>query len=188
MNDWAVVLFLAPFIAGACLWAAYLLGESVGRKKERADKSLVYDQLKPGNFMTMNDYQNVAHRTAIYPPETRVFYNALGLAGEAGEVANKIKKIYREKQGKLNQDDAREVALELGDVLWYAAEMCGVCGHTMGEVAAMNLLKLNKRKAEMQLTGSGDHRTGEPFFAKPGLTVVKPIDVFDPPDIKKINE
>ena len=100
-----------------------------------------------------NAYQRSASRTAIYPDEHRILYPALGLAGEAGEVANKVKKIVRD--GKL---DKEAIGSELGDCLWYIAAVCRDLGLNMGEVASDNLDKLAKRKQNNTLKGNGDNR------------------------------
>ena len=102
----------------------------------------------------INYYQNQAIKTAIYPDEYKIVYPALGLAGEAGEVADKVKKIIRD--GKT--DSHHDIALELGDVLWYVASLAHDLGYTMQSIAEMNVNKLQKRSRENKLQGSGDHR------------------------------
>jgi len=100
-------------------------------------------------------YQQAAHETAVYPQDRALEYVALGLAGEAGEVANKIKKLIRDgdERGK------REViASELGDVLWYVAELASVLGANLDDIAKCNIAKLNDRKFLGKLHGSGDQR------------------------------
>jgi NTP pyrophosphatase (non-canonical NTP hydrolase) len=101
-----------------------------------------------------DDYQEAASKTAIYPPNVKVFYPALGLAGEVGEVANKIKKHYRD----LTPLDREELAKELGDVLWYVSALASDLGVSLGYVATENLKKLNSRKERGVLGGSGDER------------------------------
>ena len=103
--------------------------------------------------LTLTEYQNAAATTAIYPASVQILYPTLGLAGEAGEVANKVKKIVRD--GKLNKED---IGSELGDCLWYIAAICRDLGLNMGDVAADNLAKLKKRKENNTLHGSGDNR------------------------------
>ena len=102
----------------------------------------------------INYYQKEAIKTAIYPDEYKVVYPALGLAGEAGEVADKVKKIIRDG----NTDYHHDIALELGDVLWYIASLANDLGYTMQDVAQMNIEKLKKRSRENKLQGSGDNR------------------------------
>ena len=74
--------------------------------------------------MTLNEYQNHALETAIYPEKFRIIYPALGLAGETGEVDDKIKKVIRDNKGDFSDEETRKaIALELGDVAWYLAEV-----------------------------------------------------------------
>ncbi len=103
--------------------------------------------------LTLTEYQNAASSTAIYPASVQILYPTLGLAGEAGEVANKVKKIVRD--GKLDRDG---IAGELGDCLWYIAAVCRDLGLKMSDVAADNLAKLAKRKENNTLQGNGDNR------------------------------
>jgi NTP pyrophosphatase (non-canonical NTP hydrolase) len=103
--------------------------------------------------MDMKSYQREAQKTAIYGVNHAVIYPALGLAGEAGEVANKVKKMLRD-----GDFDRQAVAAELGDCLWYIAAMCRDLNMSMGEVAMGNLEKLMKRKAKGTIKGSGDNR------------------------------
>lgn len=102
----------------------------------------------------INYYQKEALKTAIYPESYKIVYPALGLAGEAGEVADKVKKIIRDGDTKSNH----AIALELGDVLWYIASLAHDLGYTMQSVAEMNINKLHKRSRENRLKGSGDDR------------------------------
>jgi len=103
--------------------------------------------------MNMNDYQAAALATAIYPDEFDVIYPALGLAGEAGEISNKIKKTLR--GDSLNYND---MVSELGDVLWYLAVLADDLGISLNRVAEENILKLADRKIRGKLKGSGDNR------------------------------
>lgn len=106
--------------------------------------------------MTLDEYQAAARRTAVYPMP--IVYPALGLAGEAGEVAEKVKKMLRDDGGVMT--DARKDALikETSDVLWYVANMAADLGVPLSEVAAVNLAKLADRKARGVLKGEGDER------------------------------
>lgn len=108
--------------------------------------------------MTLNEYQNAALSTAIYPQEHGIVYPVLGLTGEAGEVADKIKKTIRDNNGEFSAERKKDIALELGDVLWYAATLARDLGYTLDEVAQMNVDKLASRAARNQLRGSGDNR------------------------------
>ena len=103
--------------------------------------------------MTLSSYQKAASSTAIYPTQHAITYPALGLAGEAGEVANKVKKIIRD--GKL---DKAALKGEIGDCLWYIAALCRDLNIDLGDVAKANLEKLQDRKARGTLKGSGDKR------------------------------
>lgn len=107
----------------------------------------------PEEDMTFDEYQSLAVSTAIYDPKYSIMYPALGLTGEAGEVAEKIKKYLRD--GKL---DHNEVAKELGDVLWYIAALARDLGFTLGYVAHANIDKLKSRRDRSRLQGSGDNR------------------------------
>ncbi len=103
--------------------------------------------------MTLSSYQRAASNTAIYPTQHAITYPALGLAGEAGEVANKVKKVIRD--GKL---DKAALKGEIGDCLWYIAALCRDLNIDLGDVAKANLEKLQDRKARGTLKGSGDTR------------------------------
>lgn len=106
-------------------------------------------------------YQAQATETAVYPGQGQgagLAYIALALAGETGEVANKVKKILRDKGGVLNARDAAAIAEECGDVLWYLAALCTELGADLGGVAVLNLAKLESRAARAVLGGSGDTR------------------------------
>lgn len=108
--------------------------------------------------MSLATYQLEARTTAIYPSETKVIYPALGLAGEAGEICNKTKKILRDDAGNLTDEKRSQLVDELGDVLWYVANLATDLGVTLEEVARLNLAKLNSRKERGTLKGSGDNR------------------------------
>tara|TARA_R110002096_G_scaffold104581_1_gene230369 strand:- start:295 stop:606 length:312 start_codon:yes stop_codon:yes gene_type:complete len=103
--------------------------------------------------MNFKEYQRKAVSFAIYPATHKVLYPTLGLCGEAGEVAEKVKKQIRD--GVFHR---HEVAKELGDVLWYLANICNDIGYSLEEVADLNLEKLSSRKKRGALKGSGDNR------------------------------
>lgn len=106
--------------------------------------------------MTLDDYQVAAVETAIYPDKLSklgLVYTALGLNGEAGEVAEKVKKYLRD--GGIDEED---VARELGDVLWYVANTAEEIGYSLHEIASINLKKLTSRRERGTLGGSGDNR------------------------------
>lgn len=109
--------------------------------------------------MSLNEYQTAASSTFQYAAEMgmpqRVF-TALGLNEEAGEVAGKTKKFYRDD---LTEDEARvAVALELGDTLWYLSQCARLWGYTLSEIAEINLAKLKSRHERNVIKGSGDNR------------------------------
>jgi len=109
--------------------------------------------------MTPNDYQTAALRTAIYPNiGSNLVYPILGLVGESGEVAEKIKKLIRDKEGVLTDPDREKIALELSDVCWYLAVLAFELDYTLEEVFQMNLDKLQSRQQRGVLSGSGDSR------------------------------
>lgn len=110
--------------------------------------------------MDFNTYQQQALTTALYTGDDLrdLTHWVLGISGESGEVAEKLKKIIRDKKGIVSNEDRHEIAKEIGDVLWYLA----VCAHHLGvpleEIATVNLAKLADRKDRQQLQGSGDNR------------------------------
>lgn len=119
--------------------------------------------------LTFQEYQQRALSTAVYPTvavdaqmsdgePANWIYPVLGLCGEAGEVAEKAKKIIRDKIGLVSDSDRAAIAKELGDVCWYLAAICGEFNLDLGEVAQGNLDKLSDRKLRGTLGGSGDNR------------------------------
>jgi NTP pyrophosphatase (non-canonical NTP hydrolase) len=114
-----------------------------------------------GAAMTFEEYQKFCKTTAIYPDGTKLMYPALGLTGEAGEVANKIKKLVRDGVPKDAQEAANvkeQIAAELGDVLWYCAALASDLDVSLGRVAKNNMDKLTSRKERGKIGGSGDNR------------------------------
>jgi len=111
--------------------------------------------------MDLDKYQEFALSTAIFPTENNydIIYPALKLAGEAGEVAEKVGKVIRDLHGNFeNHIIIDDLAKELGDVLWYVAALADSLGYNLSEIASMNLDKLDSRKARNVLGGSGDNR------------------------------
>lgn len=110
--------------------------------------------------MTFNEYQKQALTTVITSKDKfkDTLHWVLGINGEAGEVAEKVKKIIRDKDGKISKADKEELAKELGDVLWYLAVFADDLGFDFEDVAAHNLAKLKSRKSRGALGGSGDNR------------------------------
>ncbi len=111
------------------------------------------------NCMDLNGYQVAARRTALYPDAGKnPIYPTLGLSGEAGEVADKVKKVIRDRAGHFDDEVRAEIALELGDVLWYVSQLASELGYQLEDVAIQNLKKLRDRSDRGQLQGSGDDR------------------------------
>lgn len=108
--------------------------------------------------ITFDDYQEQAQATVVYPRQIAIAYLALGATGEAGEIANKVKKAYRDFGGIVGDEQKAALADEIGDVLWYLAMLCTELGITLDAVAANNLHKLAKRADKGTLHGEGDKR------------------------------
>ena len=106
--------------------------------------------------MNFNEYQKLARSTAIYPKESKVIYPALGLCGEAGEVADKIKKTVRGDRPV--EEVTGNIADERGDVLWYLAILADDLGITLDQIAHWNVAKLNRRWRKNKIKGDGDNR------------------------------
>ena len=103
-------------------------------------------------------YQQVAKTTAIYPREQAIIYPTLGLTGEAGEVANKVKKIIRDGTNKNNENLVQEISAEIGDCLWYISVLADDIGVKLSDIANGNIEKLANRKKKGTIHGSGDTR------------------------------
>jgi NTP pyrophosphatase (non-canonical NTP hydrolase) len=103
-------------------------------------------------------YQQVAKTTAIYPREQAIIYPTLGLTGEAGEVANKVKKIIRDGSDSKDEKLVSEIKSEIGDCLWYIAVLADDFNIKLSDIASTNLEKLEKRKEKGTIHGSGDNR------------------------------
>ncbi len=109
--------------------------------------------------MDFKEYQKKSRKTAIYPQRGRNYiYPTLGLAGEAGEVAEKIKKVIRDKKGKIDKETGTEIEKELGDVLWYVSQLASELKLNLDDVAEKNIEKLYDRARRGKLKGSGDNR------------------------------
>lgn len=130
-------------------------------------------------WLDFSEYQQRARKTAVYPtfyiytgdesippmhrdpllyiavPWT---YPTLGLAGESGEVAEKVKKIARDDEGELTEEKREDLIKELGDILWYIANVSHEIGIDMNDVAGINIAKLEDRQKRNVLKGSGDNR------------------------------
>jgi NTP pyrophosphatase (non-canonical NTP hydrolase) len=109
--------------------------------------------------MDFNDYQQKSRATAKYPAIGHaVIYPTLGLVNEAGEVAGKIKKVFRDKDGEISPETREALKAELGDVLWYLAQTCTELELSLDDVAESNLTKLLDRQARGKIQGDGDTR------------------------------
>ena len=109
--------------------------------------------------MELNHYQRESRKTALYPDLGKnAIYPTLGLVGESGEIADKVKKILRDKNGVFDQKSKEAIKFELGDVLWYISQLSTELGYELEDVANANLQKLNDRKKRGKITGSGDYR------------------------------
>lgn len=107
--------------------------------------------------MTFNEYQALAKTTAIYPEHLKLIYPTLGLAGETGEVVEKVKKLLRGGDTP-TPEFIDSVTKELGDVLWYLATIATDLDLTLEQVVEANITKIQSRQARGILHGSGDDR------------------------------
>ena len=108
--------------------------------------------------MELGEYQRLSRRTAGYPRDAWLAYPALGLAGEAGEVAEQVKKSIRDDGGTVSDERREALTKELGDVLWYTAQLATELDLDLDEIARINLDKLLSRQRRGVLSGSGDDR------------------------------
>jgi len=110
--------------------------------------------------MTANEYQQEALVTWTRNPipERPYLYPALGLVGESGEVADKIKKLYRDRDGELDEEYRQAIMLEISDAMWYGAVLAHELGYTLSEVFEANIKKLRDRQARGVVQGDGDNR------------------------------
>ena len=129
------------------------------------DDPQMFDDLIGHDEMTLDQYQDKVSDFCFY--KGSLLYPTLGLTGEAGEVAEKVKKLYRDDEINFMREDmleelthsqSKDLALELGDVLFYVAAIANDIGYSLEEVADMNIDKLTDRRRRNTLSGSGDHR------------------------------
>jgi NTP pyrophosphatase (non-canonical NTP hydrolase) len=108
--------------------------------------------------LTLNEYQSKALETAIYGEGSKINYPILGLIGEAGELANKYKKVLRDDGGILSDIKKEELIMELSDVLWYCAALAKDLDTDLNTICQKNIKKLLDRRARNVIQGSGDNR------------------------------
>lgn len=108
--------------------------------------------------MQASEYQSATAKTAIYPTQSALAYLALGLAGEAGEVAGKVSKVIRDNNGNLTSESNLQLKKEVGDCLWFISQLCNEYGWTLEELFDLNISKLFDRQKRGVLGGSGDNR------------------------------
>lgn len=111
------------------------------------------------NFSDFDNYQESCKKTAVYPNIGKNFtYPTIGLMGEAGEVANKVKKLIRDDNSKISKEKSDDIAHEIGDMMWYIAQLSTELNLKLSDIVQMNLEKLASREKRDQLHGSGDNR------------------------------
>jgi NTP pyrophosphatase (non-canonical NTP hydrolase) len=159
-----LILATVLLAAGAgIMFANHATDTSLARSdaySEAVARSATRDASAGRTGLTLAAYQAGARTTARYPTRglLGLYYAALGLAGEAGETANKIKKIIRDDSETLTDEARAAIANELGDALWYVAALAHELGIPLEEIAARNLAKLSDRQRRSAIGGSGDRR------------------------------
>ena len=109
--------------------------------------------------MNFEEYQKKSRKTALYPEVGNNWvYPVLGLSGEAGEVADKMKKVMRDEGNIISEEKKLEIKKELGDVLWYVSQVASELGLSLEEIAQGNIEKLYSRLERGKISGSGDNR------------------------------
>lgn len=108
--------------------------------------------------MTVEEYSQRALSNINFGKGESIIYPVLGLNGEAGEVAEKVKKILRDKDGVFNEEAKHDIALELGDALFYITAVAENIGYTLKEIMQMNIVKIESRRLRGVTGGSGDNR------------------------------
>ena len=108
--------------------------------------------------MDFNQYNILASKVILYPREIAPLYLALGVNGEAGELGEKVKKVYRDKFGKFDNESILEIQKEVGDTLWYLNRLSEELGFTLESAAILNIQKIQDRINRDVLRSSGDNR------------------------------
>ncbi len=124
-------------------------------------KEVKTDFVHPTEWVNINDvdmYEQLASTTAKDSIKNNLNYFTLGLVGEAGEIANKVKKIIRDNEGEVTEEQKTKLAAELGDIAWYFVGLCRLLGVKPSSVLAGNINKLFDRKERGVIGGSGDNR------------------------------
>lgn len=106
--------------------------------------------------MDFTEYQKRANKTAIYPRDRGLIYTVLGLESEAGEIAGKVKKWIRKDTSY--DEMLGELIEEIGDIVWYVAQLCTELDFSLEEIVKVNIAKLEDRQMRNVLQGSGDKR------------------------------
>jgi len=102
---------------------------------------------------TLDEYQELAKTTSVYPDKCGDFYSFLGLPGEVGELLNRVKKVHRDRDGNFNEEDLLYIKKELGDILWYLSDISSMFELSLSDVAETNLEKLLLRKDNNTIKG-----------------------------------
>ncbi len=127
--------------------------------EETAEHKIAVMCEPPGNGgMSLDQYQRLALETALFPTDKNLSYLTLALCGEVGEVAEKVKKVMRDKGGQFYAPDMAAIALELGDAMWYIANIAKFLGYGLSDIAKLNIEKIQGRIERGTLHGSGDER------------------------------
>lgn len=113
---------------------------------------------KISEINNLSDYERIAMSTKVGWNKNEILYPLIGMCGETGEVADKIKKVLRDKNGKFSESDSLEILKEIGDTLWYMTALCQDLGYTLKDAANINLEKVTKRREDNTIHGEGDNR------------------------------
>ncbi len=125
---------------------------------EMVPKAVALRAIEMSRNMTLNEYQNKALETEDYPANLKIILPTLGLTGEAGEVADKVKKVLRDNNGEFTDERKEEIAKEIGDVAWYLAVLAHSIGYTLEEICIINIAKIELRFVRGKIHGEGDNR------------------------------
>ena len=111
--------------------------------------------------MNFDEYQKQATKTAQFKGRTReyaIMYSCMGLAGETGEVIEKVKKVMRNNYGKMSAEERYQIKMEIGDVLWYLSQVARFSGVSLEDAAKANVKKLADRRKRGVISSEGDNR------------------------------